>query len=98
MANRPVNPPPQLQIPKRFINDREAVAFFDQQRTILFQLWQRTGGSSDNSSDSNLSGVNILNAYVQQGQRELAGLPELTIDTTGFTTDTTKITTDKVIA
>ena len=37
-------------------------------------------------------------AQVQFLQRQLDGLPELTIDTSGFTTDTTFITTDKVIA
>jgi hypothetical protein len=31
-------------------------------------------------------------------QQQINGLPEFTIDTTGFTTDTTFITTDKVIA
>ena len=46
MAN-PVNPPPQLRIPDRFLGDRQAVAFFDQQRVILFQLWQKLGGNSD---------------------------------------------------
>lgn len=95
---RPVNPPPQLSIPKQFRNDREAVAFFDQQRTILFQLWQRTGGVNDAVSDMDSSGTGVLNAYIQQTQRQLSGLPEFTCDTTGFTCDTTKITSDKVIA
>jgi len=42
-----VNPPPQLRIPEKFFNDPESRRFFEQQRTILFQLWQRTGGSQD---------------------------------------------------
>lgn len=37
-------------------------------------------------------------AQVQFLQRQFDGLPEFTIDTSGFTTDTTFITTDKVIA
>ena len=37
-------------------------------------------------------------AQVQFLQRQFDGLPELTIDTSGFTTDLTLITTDKVIA
>ena len=37
-------------------------------------------------------------AQIQFLQRQFDGLPEFTIDTTGFTTDTTFITTDKVIA
>jgi len=37
-------------------------------------------------------------AQLQFLQRQFDGLPEFTIDTSGFTTDTTLITTDKVIA
>jgi len=37
-------------------------------------------------------------ANIQQLQKQINGLPEFTIDTTGFTTDLTTITTDKVIA
>jgi hypothetical protein len=36
--SREVNPPQTLRTPSQFLNDREATAFFDQQRTILFQL------------------------------------------------------------
>lgn len=96
--SRPVNPPPQLQIPRMFRGDREAVAFFDQQRTILRQLYDRTGGATDSVADLDSSGTGVLNAYMQQTQRQLSGLPEFTCDTTGFTCDTTKITADKVIA
>lgn len=39
-----------------------------------------------------------LASQLQDMQRQIDGLPELTIDTTGFTTDLTTITTDKVIA
>ena len=42
-----VNPPPQLRMPSKFFNDPETRAYFERQNTILFQLWQRTGGSSD---------------------------------------------------
>jgi hypothetical protein len=39
-----------------------------------------------------------LSAQMQQIQKQLNGLPEFTIDTTGFTADSSFITTDKVIA
>ena len=39
-----------------------------------------------------------FSAQLQQVRKELDGLPEFTIDTTGFTTDLTFITADKVIA
>lgn len=42
-----VNPPPQLRIPREFLKDSETRAFFERQQTILFQLWNRTGGGSD---------------------------------------------------
>ena len=39
-----------------------------------------------------------FSSYLQQTIRQLNGLPEFTIDTTGFTADSTLITSDKVIA
>ena len=42
-----VNPPPQLKIPDKFFNDPEIRSYFERQNTILFQLWQRTGGAFD---------------------------------------------------
>jgi len=51
MAN-PVNPPPQLRIPRSFLGDPEVKSFVEQTNTILFQLWQRTGGTTDIIEDS----------------------------------------------
>lgn len=42
-----VNPPPETRIPAEFFKDPEKRAFFEAWRTILFQLWIRTGGSFD---------------------------------------------------
>ena len=147
MTATKVNPPPTLRVPKAFIVDPEIRAFIEQQNTIIFQLWNRSGGNVDiidevvedesqnrididintgNITDNNAAiGVNsaaiIVNtaaiiantdditelenlshsgflARIEHIQRQLNGLPELTIDTTGFTVDTTLITTDKVIA
>tara|TARA_R110000851_G_scaffold278217_1_gene431291 strand:+ start:1080 stop:1373 length:294 start_codon:yes stop_codon:yes gene_type:complete len=97
MAN-PVNPPPQLRIPKQFLQDREMVAFFDQQRTILFQLWNKLGGNTDPLAELKNSNEQVFSAYSQQILKELAGLSKFTVDTTGFTFDSTQITFDKVIA
>jgi hypothetical protein len=47
-----VNPPPQLRIPKEFLANTEQRDFFRQTNTILFQLWQRTGGTTDEIEDS----------------------------------------------
>lgn len=48
----PVNPPPQLRIPDEFIAKKNQREFFSQINTILFQLWNRTGGSTDIIEDS----------------------------------------------
>jgi len=47
-----VNPPPQLRIPETFRKDKVIRKFFEQQNRILFQLWNRTGGSNDAIEDS----------------------------------------------
>ena len=120
-----VNPPPLLKIPRKFLEDREIRAFFEQQNIIIFQLWNRSGGATDVTSET-ADSVTVINEEItviegditkitnvvieseatafpnpvllQQLRLEIKGLPELTIDTTGFTTDLTTITTDKVIA
>lgn len=54
--------------------------------------------------DDTTSAINEIPIYsgfmaqLQFLQRQFDGLPEFTIDTSGFTTDLTFITTDKVIA
>lgn len=100
-----VNPPPRLRIPPQLAQDRETRAYIEQLNTILFQLWTRTGGSTDviDTDNSRVNGLEnmtnvVFNSQVQQLIKRLDGLPEFTIDTTGFTTDTTFITTDKVTA
>lgn len=42
-----VNPPPQLRIPEQFLKDPISREFFKQTNTILFQLYNRTGGDTD---------------------------------------------------
>jgi hypothetical protein len=65
----PVNPPPYSRIPARFANDAELRPYFESLRTILYQLWQRTGGSSDaiealqadEPFDAGISGASFIN-------------------------------------
>lgn len=47
-----VNPPPQLNIPPNFLKDRETRDYLRQIETILFQLYNRTGGASDIIEDN----------------------------------------------
>ena len=46
-----VNPPPQLKIPSKLLEDRQTRDYLRQIETILFQLWQRTGGTTDSIED-----------------------------------------------
>ena len=97
MANF-VNPPPFLKIPPEFLKDRVTRAFFEQQNTVIFQLWNKLGGNTDPIADLANSSSNGNSSQVQWMQKQISGLPEFTIDTSGFTFDSTEITFDKVIA
>ena len=93
-----VNPPPRPRIPQAFLKDREVTGYVEQLQTIIFQLWQRTGGDNDTVQDLLDINDSSFNAQVQQLKKEQAGLPEFTMDTEGFTMDQTEFTMDKVIA
>ena len=93
-----VNPPPFLRIPPEFFKDRVTRAYFEQQNTIIFQLWQKLGGNTDPIEDLQNFSTNGFSSNVQWLQKQIDGFSEFTIDTSGFTTDTALITTDKVIA
>jgi hypothetical protein len=97
MAN-PVNPPPFLVIPPELRKDRVMRAYFEQQNTILFQLWNKLGGNTDPIADLANFSSNGNSSQDQWLQKQINGLPVFTIDTTGFKTDTTLMTADKVIA
>ena len=53
-----VNPPPFLKIPPELLKDRVTKAYFEQQNTIIFQLWEKLGGNTDPLDD--------LTGYVEQ--------------------------------
>lgn len=93
-----VNPPPLLKIPRALLADGETREYLSQVNTILFQLYRRTGGTDDMVSEIGNEGATSFGSILQQAIKRLDGLPEFTIDTTGFTVDLTTITTDKVIA
>lgn len=68
------------------------------QPTLRFMTWIESITGMTNDSSSDLSSINSFSAQSQWIQKQIDGLPEFTCDTTGFTVDTTIITTDKVIA
>lgn len=90
-----VNPPPQLRIPKAFLQDREVRAFIEQQNVILFQLWNRTGGVNDFISEVQDSSIIGSSSLIQDLQKRVGFGLFFTIDTSGFTVDTSLLTTDK---
>lgn len=90
-----VNPPPRLRTPDAFSKDREVRAYVEQLQTIVFQLYNRTGGDGDEITDLIEGNTSSLDSNLQQVIKRLNGLPQFTIDTTGFTVDTTLITVDK---
>jgi len=68
------------------------------QPTLRFITWIESLTGTTNTTNDSVSGISSFSAQSQWLQQQIDGLPEFTIDTTGFTTDTTFITTDKVIA
>jgi hypothetical protein len=97
MAN-PVNPPPFLRVPRAFLQDKEVRAFVEQQNTVLFQLYQKLGGSTDPIADLENSNSNGFSSQVQWMQKQINGLPDFTMETEGFTMDADEWTMDKVTA
>lgn len=65
-----VNPPPQVRIPRRFFEDPETRPYFEQVQNILFQLWNRTGGSNDDITDLGNEQVDTDNLFALIGDVE----------------------------
>ena len=94
-----VNRPPEIQLPKELASmGIEVIDFFEHLGRYNLQMFTRSGGATDSLAAIENSTQNSFNSIAQQLRKELDGLPEFTIDTTGFTVDTTFITADKVIA
>ena len=93
-----VNPPPFLRLPPEFLKDRQTRAFIEQQNQVIFQLYQKLGGTADPINALSNFSSNGFSSEVQFLQRKIDGLPLFTIDTTAFTADLTFMTSDKVIA
>lgn len=95
MAFNRVNPPEQAQIPE--IKEQGLFAFLKELRYIVFQLWKRTGAGGDyiNDLETNEQVGHTLSKLFDIRKQIGSGIP-VTIDTTGFTVDTTEQTTDKI--
>ena len=60
-----INPPLQLRVPSQFLNDKPTRDYFEQTNIILFQLWQRTGGTTD-SIDNSQQDINSTSSRVSR--------------------------------
>ena len=89
-----VNPPPQLRIPEKFLSDPEVRSFFEQQQKIIFQLWNRTGGSSDFISGTE-DELTSANTRVARNAARIHALEKVDFDieiiTADFTTSRNQI-------
>jgi len=89
-----VNPPPALRIPDQFFTDPDTRAFFEQQREILFQLWNRTGGSEDSVSSTEEE-LTSSNSRVSRNAARIHALEKVDFDieiiTADFTTERNQI-------
>jgi hypothetical protein len=88
---------PTIIVPRRredFFNDRG-------DPTQRFVTWMELVTESNNDTVTTIINADKgapFGPQLQQILKELAGLPNFTVDTTGFTADSTFITADKVIA
>ncbi len=86
MSHTDVDPPPQLRIPDVFFKEPEIRAYFEQQRTILFQLWNRTGGANDD-----VFRQQIRELYPRQIIQDITDLLSISVISSDYTTSGSEI-------
>lgn len=92
-----VNPPPILRKPREFQSNKDVRFYLDSLERIIFQLWTRLGGGTDLIAEVDQDALNTL-AGLNALQQQVGSGDFLTVDTTGFTVDTTMIFADQVEA
>ncbi len=90
MANI-VNPPPQLKVPLVIQKDPQWLAYERQRDTILFQLWQRTGGNNDVIDESQQN----ITSTSSRVSRNAARINSIELKEFEITTTTTDLTTEE---
>jgi len=80
-----VNPPPQINIPKEVSGPMRV--FFERILMILFQLWRRTGGATDNIESVQANSELVTLARIDDIDQKIGSGDTLTCDDTGFTCD-----------
>lgn len=90
-----VNPPPQIVLPEELKSlGLPVIDFFEQLNRYNLQMFNRVGGGVDLVDQATTEfRVNLVSSIFDIREQIGSGVP-LTIDTTGFTIDTTQQTTD----
>ena len=83
-----VNPPPGLRIPQAFLNDPETREYISQLNTIIFQLYNRTGGVNDSIGDSQQS-ITSASSRVSRNAARINSLELKEFEIISTTTDVT---------
>ena len=86
-----VNPPPMLQIPDALLKDRQTRDYLRQVETILFQLFQRTGGAVDIIENSQ----NNITSSSSRVSRNAARLNSLELKEFEIVSTTIDLTTEE---
>jgi len=86
-----VNPPAQLKIPKAFLEDREIREYEKQRNTIIYQLWQRSGGATDSTEDSQQN----ITSSSSRVSRNAARINSLELKEFEIVNTTTSLTTEE---
>lgn len=91
-----VNPPKQVVLPQEVSSNPALKKAFDDSYFIMFQMWKRMGGGADwvggNQTNNNESAALSKLFDIRQ---QIGSNKPVTIDSRGFTVDTTEQTTDK---
>lgn len=78
-----VNPPPHIKIPKEFLDSPALRPYFQQINNLLFQLWKRTGGSTDAVDELQAINTFETTAINAQTAAQLARVDELEAELIG---------------
>ena len=89
-----VNPPPQIKLPDKILNDDELRPLFLEILENQWKLWLRSGGGTDMVEQAGQYNSRLAARIIDIEQRLGSGDP-FTADETGFTADSTKITADR---
>lgn len=90
-----VNPPLDIRIPESLLSDNDLRVYNQQIMQVLFDLYTRTGGSSDfvSQTQTTVNQVISQNVFTQFITTQIPK-NELTADTDSFTADSTLFSAD----